>query len=70
MEGDGQVLKEVLVHKINKHRPLGRPRTRWLDVVAQDIKDIKEDSVFDDAYDRERWRGYVMEAMAINGLTS
>jgi len=52
-------MKEVLVNKINKKRPIGRPRTRWVDVVAQDIKDIKEDSVFDDAYDREKWRGYM-----------
>jgi len=41
-----------------------------VDVVAQDIKDKKEDSVFDDGYDRERWRGYVMAAMALNRLTS
>lgn len=67
---DGQVLKEVLVNKINKKRQLERPRTRWVDVVAQDIKGIKEDSVFDDEYDREKWRGYVMAAMALNGLTS
>jgi len=63
-------MKEVIVNKINKKRPLGRPRTRWVDVVVQDIKDIKEDSVFDDAYDREKWRGYVMAMMALNCLTS
>lgn len=40
---DGQVMKEVLVNKINKKRSLGRPRTRWVGVVAQDIKNIKED---------------------------
>ncbi|KAF0759756.1 Uncharacterized protein FWK35_00005751 [Aphis craccivora] len=45
-------------------------RTRRMDVVAQDIKDIKDNSVFDDVYDREKWRGYVMEVMALNGLTS
>jgi len=43
--------------------------TRWVGVVAQDIKNIKVDSVFDDAYDREKWRGVVMAAMALNGLT-
>jgi len=61
---DRQVIKEVLVNKINKKRPLGIPRTRWVDVV--NIKNIKKDSVFDDAYDREKWRGFVM---ALNGLT-
>jgi len=38
-----------------------------VDVVAQDIKNIKEDSVFDNAYDREKWRGFVI---ALNGLKS
>jgi len=27
-------------------------------------------AVFDDAYDREKWRGYVVAVMALNGLTS
>jgi len=45
---DGQ---EALVNKINKKRPLGRPRARWVDVIAQHTKNIKEKSTFDDAYD-------------------
>ncbi|KAF0767193.1 Uncharacterized protein FWK35_00016239 [Aphis craccivora] len=53
-KADGQKIKEVLVNKINKKRPLGRPRTRRVDVIAQDIKNIKEESSFDDAYDREK----------------
>ncbi|KAE9522716.1 hypothetical protein AGLY_016879 [Aphis glycines] len=66
----GQVIKEVLINTINKKRPLGRPRTRWVDVIAQDIKNIEEASSFDDAYDREKWRGFVMAAMALNGPIS
>jgi len=50
---DGQIMKEVLVNKINKKHPLRRLRTQWADVVAQDIKNIKEDSIFDNAYGRE-----------------
>ncbi|KAL4123073.1 hypothetical protein QTP88_015305 [Uroleucon formosanum] len=67
---DGQVIKEVLINTINKKRPLGRPRTRWVYVIAQDIKNIEEASSFDDAYDREKWRGFVMAAMALNGPIS
>lgn len=37
---DGQLIKEVLINKINKSRPTGRPKTRWVDVVAQDIGNI------------------------------
>ncbi|VVC31329.1 Hypothetical protein CINCED_3A000160 [Cinara cedri] len=52
---NGQVIKEV--------------KTRWMDVIAQDIKNVEESS-FDDAYDREKWRGVVMAAMALNGPIS
>jgi len=41
-----------------------------VDVMAQDIKNIKEDSVFDDAYNREKWKGFLMAATAFNELTS
>jgi len=41
-----------------------------VDVITQDIENIKEDSAFDDAYDREKWRGFVMAAMAFNEPTS
>lgn len=34
-----------------------------------DIKNIKEDLTFDDAYEGEKWRGFVMAAMALNGPT-
>jgi len=38
-----------------------------VDVIAQDIKNIEEESSFDDAYDREKWRGVMIAAMALNG---
>jgi len=38
-----------------------------MDVVAQNIKNIKENSIFDDAYDRVKWRGFVMAAMTFMG---
>ncbi|VVC41594.1 Ribonuclease H-like domain [Cinara cedri] len=40
-----------------------------MDVIDQDIKNVEESS-FDDAYDREKWRGVVMAAMALNGPIS
>jgi len=44
---------------------IGRPSWMpWL------VKDIKEDSIFDDAYDREKWRGFMMAAMTVDGPTS
>jgi len=32
-KADGDILKNVLILKIKKKRPLGRPRTRWKDTV-------------------------------------
>jgi hypothetical protein len=63
LESGWTVIKEILVNKINKKRPLGRPWTRWVDVTAQDIKNIEEESSFDDAHNGEKWRGFVMAAM-------
>lgn len=60
-------MKEVLANKINRKRPLGRPRTWW---VAQDIKNIKEESTFDDSYEKENWRGWMMVEMAIDMPTT
>lgn len=64
-----QIMKKVLV---KKNRSLGRPRTRWVDIMAQEIKNIKEVSMFDDKsyYDRVKWRNFVIAAMALNGLIS
>jgi hypothetical protein len=44
-----KIMKKVLVNQINKKHPLERSRALWLDIVAQDIKNIKEDSIFDDS---------------------
>lgn len=35
---NGDVLKNVLIGKINKKHPLERPRTRWKDAVEKDIR--------------------------------
>jgi len=59
-------MKEVVVNKTNRKRPLGRPRTRQVDIVAQDIKNIREEWTFDDEFERETLEGFVMVAMALN----
>ena len=38
-----------------------------MDVIAQDIKNIKEELTFDDANDRAKLRGFVMAAMTLSG---
>lgn len=41
-----------------------------MDVTAQDIKNIEEESSFDNAYDREKLRGFGTATMALNGPIS
>lgn len=39
-----------------------------MDVIAQNIYDIKTELTFDDVNDREKWRGFVMAEMVFNGI--
>jgi len=54
---DGDLLKNVLIGKINKKRPFGRPRPRWKDTVEKDVRLIEENATLDWTLDREKWRG-------------
>ncbi|CAH1731863.1 unnamed protein product [Aphis gossypii] len=67
---DGLLIKKVLVEKINKTRPLGRPRTRWIDVITRDLKEIGQNVTFELTYNRERWRDLLKAAMVLNGPVS
>ncbi|KAL4113103.1 hypothetical protein QTP88_016788 [Uroleucon formosanum] len=51
---DGDVLKNVLIRKINKKRPLGRPRTKWKDTVDKDMRLIDDHATLDWTLDREK----------------
>jgi len=55
---DGDVLKNVLIRKINKKRLLGRPRTRWKDTVEKDMRLIDEHATLDWTLDRENGKAY------------
>jgi len=67
---DGDVLKKVLIGKINKKVPLGRPRTRWNDTVKKDMRLIDEHATLDWTFDREKWKGLLVLAQVLNGPLS
>jgi len=48
---------------MNKTRPLGRPKTRWNEVVAKDLSMIDQNTTLETAYKRDRWRGILMAAL-------
>jgi len=57
-------MKEFLVNKINRNRPLRWSRTQWVDVIVQDIKNKKNKySTFVNVYDKDKKRGFVIAAI-------
>jgi len=58
------------VERINKKRPLGRPRTRWIDGDAKDLKAIDQNVTYELTYNRERWGDLLKAAMVLNGPVS
>jgi hypothetical protein len=67
---DGDLLKNVLIRKINKKSPLGRPRTRWKDTAEKDMRLIDEDATLDWTLNREKWRCLLVAAQVLNGPLS
>jgi len=41
------ILKNLFIEKINKKRPLGRPRTRWKDTVEKDMRLVYRNATID-----------------------
>ncbi|KAL4098323.1 hypothetical protein QTP88_022957 [Uroleucon formosanum] len=64
----GSVMRQVLVSKLYKTRPRGRPRQRWLDRVKKDLIQVDETARIEDADNRDRWKGLVEAAKGLNGL--
>lgn len=50
-------VKTVLVNNINKKRPRGRPKQRWLNIVKRDTMDL-----------RLEWKKLVLAAKDVDGL--
>jgi len=51
----GQLIKNVLVEKMNKTRPLGRPRTWWINVITRDLKETDYNLTFEQTLNRDGW---------------
>ena len=67
--GDEKTLKKALNGKFYNTRPVGKPRTRWEDVVRRDTSQILGIRRWRRrAEDREEWRGLLREAMAQKAL--
>jgi hypothetical protein len=65
----GAKVKKVLKGTFHTTRPMGRPRTRWADVVQRDALQLLGTRGWRRrATNRDEWRRLVMEAKARKGL--
>jgi hypothetical protein len=61
--------KKVLNRNFHTTRPVGRPRTRWADVVHRDVLQLLGIRGWRRrAANRDEWRCLIREAKARNGL--
>jgi hypothetical protein len=59
--GEEEWIYTILVGKLERNRPLGRPRRRWVDIIKIDLREIEWEDVdwVDLAEDRDQWRALV-----------
>jgi hypothetical protein len=65
--GDKNKVYRILVEKLERERPLGRSRRRWVDNIKMDLREIGGDGMdwIDLAQDRNQWRALVNTVMNI-----
>jgi len=54
-----------VVRTLPGKRPRGRPRQRWIDIAAKDIKAIYESENLENSEDREDWKSLVEAAKSL-----
>ena len=66
-ETEGRGVYRVLVEKLGRKRPLGRPKRRWEDNIKMDLQQVGCGGVdwIQLAQDRKRWRGLVNAVMSL-----
>lgn len=67
---EGKTIKRVTEGRIVGKRPVGRPRTRWKDVIVNNLKMIHDNVKMEDANDKARWSEIMVAAMDLHGPLS
>jgi hypothetical protein len=60
-----RMVKTIYSWKAISRRPIGRPKTRWVDDVRKDIQELKVPNWKTLAQDRRRWRKLVENAITL-----
>ncbi|KAJ4433533.1 hypothetical protein ANN_15842 [Periplaneta americana] len=64
---EDRLVKKALNGKIEDIRRRGRPRTRWLDAVENDLREMEVKRWKKTAEDREAWANIMKEAKVLQG---
>jgi len=68
MYGVGRLIRQALIDKPNKKRPVGKQRQRWMDRVKDELKILRNGASIDDAEDRGVWRAPVEAAKRLKDV--
>ena len=70
--GDGRQVNRIMNATMEGRRPVGRPRTRWRDVIGRDLgaSGLSVEEARLEARDRDRWRDVVLASCAYNAAGS
>lgn len=55
LRAEGSLMKKVFEECPDGKRPMGKPRTRWKDVVVRNMKEADASATFMDATNRDKW---------------
>jgi hypothetical protein len=70
--GEERKVYKLLVGKLERKRPLGRPRHKWEDRIRMDLREIGLEGVdwIRLAQDRDRWWAVVSAVMSLRVLAA
>jgi len=63
----GRTVKKIFENKLEGNRRKGRPRLRWLEDAAKDLREMKAKRWRQNAVDREEWAFVIKEGQAHRG---
>ena len=70
--GDGRQVKKIMNATMEGRRPVGRPRTRWRDVLGRDLESsgLSLEQAAVESRDRDQWRNIVLASCDYNAAGS
>ena len=70
--GDERQVKRIMNARMEGRRPVGRPRTRWKDVMGRDLErsGLNLEEATEECQDRDQWRSIVSASCSYDAAGS